>query len=91
MYLPPGYPYNPEREAREREAMRSDPFILIDYSSLFGVWRAAWTDKISLLGSCEGTREQCIAWARERSDNIRICSNPHDPAAIMVQLGPDDE
>lgn len=94
MTHPPWDPFDLARgakEARLREASRSEPFIIIDYRSLQGVWRAWWTDKISLLGSFEGTREQAIAWSRERSDNIRICSDPDDDDALLVELGPDDQ
>ncbi|MDQ1742912.1 MAG: hypothetical protein QOE23_1251 [Pseudonocardiales bacterium] len=90
MYLPPGYTFNHAREVRDREGKRSDPFILISYRSLHDAWWAVWTDKISLLGDFEGTRAEAIAWARERCDNIRICADPIDYTAPMVQLGPDD-
>ena len=79
------------KEARLREEARSEPFIIIDYRSNTDTWHAWWTDKVSVLGKLEGTREQVIAWARERSDNIRICSDPHDEDALLVELGPDDQ
>ena len=79
------------KAARLREEARSDPFIIIDYRSNTDTWSAWWTDSISLLGRFDGTREQAIAWARERSDNIRICSDPHDDNAPPVQLGPEDQ
>ncbi|HEY0167552.1 MAG TPA: hypothetical protein VGB75_10970 [Jatrophihabitans sp.] len=88
-YLPPGIDL--AEEVRLREASRSDPFIIIDYRSHTDTWRAWWTDKISLLGELEGTREQVIAWARERCDDIRICSDPDDENALLVELGPDDQ
>ena len=66
-YLPPGFDL--AEEARLREASRSDPFIIIDYRSRQGVWRAWWTDKVSLLGELDGTREEVIAWSRERCDD----------------------
>jgi hypothetical protein len=87
-YLPPGI--DRAEEMRLREASRSEPFIIIDYRSRTDTWKALWTDKISLLGEHEGTREEAIAWSRERSDDIRICSDPHDDAP-PVQLGPDDQ
>ena len=89
--VPTCRPFDLAKEARLREASRSDPFIIIDYRSRQGVWRAWWTDKISLLGEFEGTREEVIAWSRERSDNIRICSDPDDDNALLVELGPDDQ
>lgn len=94
MTHPPWDPFNLAQEAKEarlREEARSEPFIIIDYRSHKDVWLAWWTDKISLLGEFEGTREQAIAWARERSDNIRICSDPDDENAPAVELGPDDQ
>jgi hypothetical protein len=91
MYWPPGEKYDPAEEARGREAKRSAPFILIDYRSAHQAWWAVWTDKISLLDDFEGTRAEAIAWARERSDDIRICADPYDVTAPMVPLGPDEE
>lgn len=90
MYWPPGEKYDPAEEARGREARRSKPFIVIDYRSIHQAWWAVLTDTISLLDDFEGTRAEAIAWARERSNDIRICSDPEDPDAMMVPLGPDD-
>ena len=87
-YLPPGI--NLAKEAREREARRTAPFVVIEYYPHRGAWKAICGDKVDRLGRFEGTREQCIAWARERCDDIRICADPYDVTAPMVQLGPDD-
>jgi hypothetical protein len=51
-----------------------------------GLWRAIWGQK-KVLGDFTGTREQAIAWARERCDTILIYSPALDD---MVELGPDD-
>jgi hypothetical protein len=88
-YLPPGIDLF--KEDREREARRTTPHVTIDYRPHKRNWKAYWNDTISLLGKFEGTREECIAWARERCDDIRICSDPDDPNAYLMQLGPDDE
>jgi hypothetical protein len=88
-YLPPGI--NLAKEAREREARRTAPFIVIGYWSRKGIWRAIWTDKASRLGRFEGTREEVIAWARERCDDIRITPGPDDDYPYPRRLGPDDE
>jgi hypothetical protein len=88
-YLPPGRDL--AKEAREREARRRPPFIVIGYWSRKRTWRAIWTDNVANLGKFEGTREEVIAWARERCDNIRIDPGPDDDYPYPRQLGPDDQ
>jgi len=88
-YLPPDFDVASDLAARE--AYRSEPFIIIDCRPHQDIWRAFWTDKISLLGRFEGTREQAIAWARKRCDATHICADPDDENAQLIQLGPDDE
>ena len=76
---------NPVRQAR-----RSAPFVTIVYHPHRGAWKATWTDKVDLLGRLNGTREEVIAWARERCDDI-LYADPDDTTAPMVPLEPDDE
>jgi hypothetical protein len=90
-----GPPYDPSDyrsgndDDRERGARRRDPFVVIGYSSRKAIWRAIWIDNEARLGRFQGTREEVIAWARERCDDIRITSGPGYP--FPRQLGPDDE
>jgi hypothetical protein len=88
-YLSPGRDL--AKEARELEARRTAPFVVIGYRNRKGTWVAIWTDKASRLGRFEGTREEVIAWARERCDDIRIISGPDGDHLYPRQLGPDDE
>ncbi len=73
-----------------RQARRSAPFVTIVYHPHKGGWKAIWTDKVDILGRFNGTREEVIAWARERCDDI-LYGDPDDRTAPMVPLGPDDE
>lgn len=61
---PPDHLDNPDDEG---------PSITIMYVDDEDVWEAVWGDK-KLLGEFAGTREQAIAWARERCGTIRIYS-----------------
>lgn len=76
-----------------RKARRTAPFVVIEYHGDRdrGVWAAIWGDKVDRLGKFRGTREEAIAWARERCDDIRICADPYDVTAPMAKLGPDDQ
>lgn len=76
---------------RDREARRTAPFVVIGYWSRKGIWTAIWTDRVDRLGRFEGTREEVIAWARERCDDIRISAGPGEGYPFPRQLGPDDE
>ena len=49
-------------------------------------WQAVWGDR-QQLGEFEGTREEAIAWARERCEVIRIYSMSERD---IVKLGPDE-
>ncbi|MDQ1742911.1 MAG: hypothetical protein QOE23_1250 [Pseudonocardiales bacterium] len=62
------------------------PSIVIAYSRLKGSWVAVWGDR-KLIEEFRGTREQVIAWARERCETI-LTYNADDE---LVALGPDDQ
>jgi len=73
-----------------RNARRTAPFVIIDCRSSNGPWTAIWGDKVDRYGKFKGTREEVIAWARERCDDIRICDDPDDEYAPLRPLRPDD-
>ncbi|HST48881.1 hypothetical protein [Jatrophihabitans sp.] len=92
MTRPPFGPYNfrSREDDPVRQARRTAPFVIIVYHPHRGAWKATWTDKVDILGRLNGTREEVIAWARERCDDI-ICADPYDVTAPMMPLEPDDE
>jgi hypothetical protein len=77
--------------SRADEPVRRAPFIAIGYWARKGIWRAIWIDNEDGLGKFQGTREEVIAWARARCDDIRIHPGPDDDYQYPRQLGPDDE
>jgi len=89
-HLPPDYDEAADLAAAE-QSEDLEHIVIIGYSPAADVWRAFLTDQRKLLDELTGTREQAIAWARQRAADIRICSDPHDETAPTVQLGPDDQ
>jgi|GEM_PF-2956718 len=84
------YYFGPRDDDPVRQARRSAPFVIIVYHPHRGAWTAIWTDKVSRLGRLNGTREEVIAWARERCDDI-LYADPDDTTAPLVPLEPDEE
>lgn len=53
-----------------------------------GSWNAVWQGETSALGEFEGTKQDAIDWARQRSDRCWVYSEELDK---MVLLDPDDD
>jgi hypothetical protein len=78
---------SPDAEEPGEDSIDFRPSVTIMYIADEGVWQAVWGDRHEL-GEFEGTREEAIAWARERCETIRIYSlAEHD----IVDLGPGEQ
>lgn len=81
---------HPETEWAEEpddiDSIDFSPTVTIVYFADDDTWQAVWGGR-ELLGEFEGTREEAIAWARERCDTIRIYSLSEGD---IVDLGPDE-
>lgn len=74
-------------EPEDIDSIDFSPTVTIMYFADEDTWQAVWGGR-QQLGEFEGTREEAIAWARERCDIIRIYSPAEDD---IVDLGPDGE
>jgi hypothetical protein len=64
---------SPDGEEPDDDSIDFSPSVTIMYIADEDVWQAVWGDR-QQLGEFEGTRDQAIAWARERCETIRIYS-----------------
>jgi hypothetical protein len=87
MHYPNFMPPDPEWAQEPEELDDEGPSISIMYIADEDVWQAVWGDR-QQLGEFEGTREEAIAWARERCETIRIYSLTERD---IVDLGPDEQ
>lgn len=67
-------------------AIDFSPTVTIMYFADEGIWQAVWGGR-EQLGEFAGTREEAVAWARERCDTIRIYSPSEND---IVELRPDE-
>jgi hypothetical protein len=74
------------KEPDDLDSIDFSPTVTIMYFADDDTWQAVWGGR-QQLGEFEGTREEAIAWARERCDTIRIYSPIEDD---IVELGPDE-
>jgi hypothetical protein len=80
-------PPDPEWAQVPEELDDEGPSATIMYIADEDVWQAVWGDR-QQLGEREGTRQEAIAWARERCETIRIYSLAERD---IVDLGPDEQ
>ncbi|HEX8093617.1 hypothetical protein [Jatrophihabitans sp.] len=74
-------------EPDDVDSIDFSPTVTIVYFADEDTWQAVWGGR-QQLGEFEGTREEAIAWARERCDTIRIYSLIQRD---IVDLAPDDQ
>ncbi|HST47721.1 hypothetical protein [Jatrophihabitans sp.] len=83
-YLHPGSEW--AKEPDDIDSIDFSPTVTIMYFADDDTWQAVWGGR-EQLGEFEGTREEAIAWARERCNTIRIYSPSEGD---IVDLVPDE-